>query len=284
MKIIFLDVDGVLNNIHTIDGLLGKNYLLEESKLQLLKQLVDLSGAELVLSSHWRSGWSPTSPENVRRNRIDIENSQGYFMLCAEMNDFGLNFLSEIPRFFDKKREDEINYWITNWPGKQIKEYVILDDEARYFSQDNKHLVLTSIDIGLTQKDVDKALRILKAKEKKRILVVDDIEVNRAVIIANLDDEYEIFEAEEGISALEVLNKESIDLVITDIQMPEMNGLELIKKIRADSKYDHIPIIANTKHGEMNQEESILEAGANDFVYKLSTPRIMKVRVQNLLR
>ena len=129
--------------------------------------------------------------------------------------------------------------------------------------------------------------RLLSAEriyKRRMILVVDDIEVNRAVIRESLSDTYAILEAENGAQALAVLEKQGIDAVITDIQMPVMDGVELIRRIRAEKKYRHIAIIANTQFGEPEQEEALLALGANDFIYKPTTPKIVEIRVRNALR
>ena len=117
-----------------------------------------------------------------------------------------------------------------------------------------------------------------------KILIVDDIEMNRAVIREALESEFDILEAEDGYTALDVLHKNNgIDMIITDIQMPKMNGLEMIKTIRKDQAYNRIAIIANTQFGDPEQEEEILDAGANDFVYKPTTPKIIELRVRNTM-
>ncbi|MDD3410264.1 MAG: response regulator [Eubacteriales bacterium] len=120
---------------------------------------------------------------------------------------------------------------------------------------------------------------------RQKILVVDDMETNRAVICASLAQDYDIVEAEDGVQALEILERDhSLDAVITDIQMPKMGGVELIHRIRSDERYRHVVIIANTQFGDPEQEERLLALGANDFVYKPTTPKIVEIRVRNALK
>lgn len=127
-------------------------------------------------------------------------------------------------------------------------------------------------------------LHLSRQTVRKKILIVDDIEMNRAVIREVLESEFDILEAEDGYTALDVLHKNNgIDMIITDIQMPKMNGLEMIKTIRKDQAYNRIAIIANTQFGDPEQEEEILDAGANDFVYKPTTPKIIELRVRNTM-
>ena len=127
-------------------------------------------------------------------------------------------------------------------------------------------------------------LYLKKERFKKKIMIVDDIELNRLVVKTVLEEEFDVFEAEDGYKALDVLEKiNGIELVITDIQMPKMNGLELIRNIRSNSKYDKVKIIANTQFGDPEQEETIIDLGADDFVYKPTTPKIIELRVRNTM-
>lgn len=122
-------------------------------------------------------------------------------------------------------------------------------------------------------------------EKKKRILIVDDIEMNRGFVRKAIESKYEVIEASNGTEALELLQKDShINAVITDIQMPFMDGRELIRKIREDSHMDHIAILANTIYGDHRQEDELLAMGANDFVYKPSSARVILMRLEHIFR
>ncbi len=127
--------------------------------------------------------------------------------------------------------------------------------------------------------------KIYDGNVKKKILVVDDIEMSRVILKKTLEAEYDIVEAENGLAALEVLNKnDDISMVITDIVMPEMDGAELIKQMRSDEKYVDIAIIAQTQYGDIKQEKELLTLGVNDFVYKAASPGIIQMRVGNIMK
>lgn len=124
----------------------------------------------------------------------------------------------------------------------------------------------------------------LDTKRKQKVLVVDDMEVNRAVMEAALNEEYDVLTAGSGTATLQILkDTKDIAAVITDIQMPTMSGVELIRTIRRDSSYDRVALIANTQYGDPNQEESLLLCGADDFVYKPTKPAVITARLQNVL-
>lgn len=91
--------------------------------------------------------------------------------------------------------------------------------------------------------------------------------------------------AKHGKDAIEWLQKRNdIVAVITDIQMPVMDGIELIKYMRLHEEYRYIAILANTQYGEPEQEERLLELGADDFIYKPLTPVIIRKRLENVLQ
>lgn len=127
--------------------------------------------------------------------------------------------------------------------------------------------------------------KIYDPDSKKNILIVDDIEVNRVVLRTILGNEFHILEADNGNAALSILDKEEdIDLVITDIQMPHMDGVELIRHIRENHRFDDISIIANTQYGDLQQEEEIYRLGVTDFVYKPASAAVIQLRVRNIMK
>lgn len=120
---------------------------------------------------------------------------------------------------------------------------------------------------------------------KPKVLIVDDIEMNRIVIREAIRQSFDVLEAPNGIEALLILEQEKgIIAVITDIQMPEMDGINLIRKIRENNEYRRIAIIANTQYGKPEQEDELIELGANDFVYKPTSPKVIELRLHNVLK
>lgn len=113
------------------------------------------------------------------------------------------------------------------------------------------------------------------------MLLVDDVEVNRASLGAIFEDEYEIVEAQDGYAAIRELQKQKVDIVILDLFMPGLDGTEVLKWMKAESEYRHIPVIVKTAIDE-NTESEILEAGADDFIFSPCNPAIIKNRVKNI--
>ena len=103
---------------------------------------------------------------------------------------------------------------------------------------------------------------------KKKILVVDDAEFNRDLIVQLLGDEYEVLEAVDGGEGVRRAEQEKPDLILMDLGMPVMDGWEATRKIKANSELRHIPIIAVTSHAMIGDEIQAREAGCDDYVPK----------------
>lgn len=115
------------------------------------------------------------------------------------------------------------------------------------------------------------------------LLVVDDSYEVCNLVESLLIDKYVIYKAYDGKSALETLNRESIDLVISDVIMPGMDGLELISLIKTDINTSHIPVILLTARTEIEHRIEGLEVGADSYIPKPFNPRHLMVRIEKLI-
>lgn len=107
-----------------------------------------------------------------------------------------------------------------------------------------------------------------------KILVVDDFATMRKIVRnvlkqINLEN---TFEAENGKKALELLNKEQIDLIISDWIMPEMTGIEFLRACKADPKLKHIPFIMVTAEAQKDSVIEAIQAGVDNYIAKPFTP------------
>ncbi len=108
------------------------------------------------------------------------------------------------------------------------------------------------------------------------ILVVEDSPFFLNQVVSFLSEiGYKPLTATDGVQGLEVLNREKIDIVLTDIEMPNMNGLEMARKIRADERFKNLPIIAVTSLAGDAAEKEGLDAGINDYLVKLDREKII---------
>mgnify|MGYP000849179791 CR=1 FL=1 len=120
---------------------------------------------------------------------------------------------------------------------------------------------------------------------KKRVLVVEDNELNRELLCQILSQEYDVIEAENGQVALEILkeHKNSISLIFLDVVMPVMDGYTFLNRLRSDSSMSFIPVVVTTQSSSEEDEVNALSHGATDFVPKPYRPQIILHRAANLI-
>ena len=119
-----------------------------------------------------------------------------------------------------------------------------------------------------------------------KLLVVDDSSTMRRIIKNTLQRlGYEdVLEAEHGLEAWQIMDRTpDIDILVTDWNMPEMNGLELVRKVRAGRKYDNMPIIMITTEGGKAEVITALKAGVNNYIVKPFTPQVLKDKLEDVL-
>jgi len=120
---------------------------------------------------------------------------------------------------------------------------------------------------------------------KKRILVVDDHEDNVEVLRARLEARgYEVEGATNGQQALDTVGRWCPDLVLLDVMMPDMDGLEVVTRLKADKNLPFIPVIMQTALDSTERMVAGLEAGADDYVTKPINFQELEARVRSLLR
>ena len=120
---------------------------------------------------------------------------------------------------------------------------------------------------------------------KRNILVVDDSPVMRRMIIKTIRlcqfDLGEIFEAGNGVEALQEIEKNAMDLLFLDINMPEMDGIELLTRIRKMDKYNTVPIFIISTESNQNRIDYIKSQNA-DFLHKPFTPEDLRRKISQL--
>lgn len=118
---------------------------------------------------------------------------------------------------------------------------------------------------------------------KPLILLVDDNEEILDFISDDLEDKYSILKAFDGQEALDILLKEAVQLVVSDIMMPIIDGFELCKIIKSNFEYSHVPIILLTAKNTLQSKIEGLELGADAYIEKPFSPEYLKVQIANLL-
>ncbi len=118
-----------------------------------------------------------------------------------------------------------------------------------------------------------------------RILVVDDFQTMRRIVM-NLMRQLgftNMIEAADGELAWEVLENDSIDLIVSDWNMPNMTGMELLKKVRASEEYKNIPFIMVTAEGKKENVIAAVQAGVNNYIVKPFNAATLKEKLKRVI-
>lgn len=124
----------------------------------------------------------------------------------------------------------------------------------------------------------------LENSKDYNILVVEDNHELRKLIVENFAIKYEILSAENGYEALEILQDHKVDLVISDVTMPEMDGLTFCRKLKNDMNTSHIHVLMLTARNSTNDRIECYNAGADAYIAKPFELRVLIARVNNLIR
>ena len=102
----------------------------------------------------------------------------------------------------------------------------------------------------------------------KKILIVEDVEFNRDLLVQLLEEDYEILTATDGAAGLELAKTEHPDLILMDLSLPVVDGWEATRRIKANEALQSIPIIALTAHAMKGDAEKAREYGCDDYLSK----------------
>lgn len=121
-------------------------------------------------------------------------------------------------------------------------------------------------------------------RRKYLILIADDRPSSRELLRVVLERAgYEVFEAQDGEAALDLIRSRTPDLVLLDLQMPKLDGLAVLEAVRADPRFARLPVVALTASAMRGDRERILEAGFTDYLAKPAGPELLRETVARLL-
>jgi len=157
-----------------------------------------------------------------------------------------------------------------------------------YPKQKNDTSVLINSQEQLTGKletiDDEHEKEVSKANDKQQILVIDDNKDIRDYLKDLFIDKYQIIEAENGVKGLKQANDNIPDLIISDIMMPEMDGITLSKKLKNNMATSHIPIILLTAKTSTKFEVDGLQTGAEDYIRKPFNSMVILTKIDSILK
>ena len=165
MKVIFIDIDGVLNSMSCKAKFEGLPFV-EDEKILLLKEIIDYTGAKVVLSSTWRYGWY--AMEHIEHpDESDLRDIRMFKTLCDKLQKFGIELLGYTEDF--GRCGEEISACLKDWQGEPIESYVVLDDMGGDEIRPHcKYLVQTNMTHGLQANCIKQVLKILDKNSANR--------------------------------------------------------------------------------------------------------------------
>ena len=118
----------------------------------------------------------------------------------------------------------------------------------------------------------------------KKILIVEDVEINRDLLEQLLEEDYELLAAEDGAAAIRLAEKENPDLILMDMSLPVMDGWEATRTIKGRDDLKRIPVIALTAHAMRGDEEKARACGCDDYLSKPVDEDLPFEKIMNLLK
>ena len=121
---------------------------------------------------------------------------------------------------------------------------------------------------------------------KRKVLIVEDNEINREILKATLEDDYDVIEAVNGEEGLQLLSQyyKEISIILLDVVMPVCDGFEFLTRQKSDSLLASVPVIVTTGNNSQEDELKCLGLGAVDFITKSYNARIVKSRIDSVIK
>lgn len=117
----------------------------------------------------------------------------------------------------------------------------------------------------------------------KKILIVEDVELNLDLLVQLLEDDYELITAENGESGVSLARQYKPDLILMDLSLPILDGWEATRQIKADDDLKHIPIIGLSAHAMSGDKEKALAAGCDDYLTKPLNDELLFQKLDHFL-
>ena len=117
----------------------------------------------------------------------------------------------------------------------------------------------------------------------KKILIVEDVELNLDLLVQLLEDDYELVTARDGEAGVVMAGRAQPDLILMDMSLPVMDGWEATRRIKADDSLKRVPIIALTAHAMQGDEDKARECGCDDYLSKPIDEDLLYEKIQRLI-
>ena len=265
-------------------------YSYEESIIELNVEVISLSGntyrervdglvEKAVLISIFNEG------DNIPESKLE-KLFEPFYRLKNTSNIQGTGIGLSLNRMIMRLHHSDI--WVENVEGKGIVFKFLIPigkdhlKEELNDSMENEYQIISNSP-GVIQKSRPPLIFSGKNKELRTLLLVEDNEEIRTYLKGKLLTEYNVFDCSNGKEALDIIHKKEIDLVISDVMMPVMDGKELCRTIKSTIEINHIPVILLTAQTSDEHIKEGFYSGANEYIPKPFKYDILLARIQNLL-
>lgn len=153
-------------------------------------------------------------------------------------------------------------------------------------SEEQRAYYTNAHDIYVGDEELSETSVLTDEEKEKRgtVLVVDDNQELRQYLVGGLSSDFSLLEADNGQKALDLLKGQEVDLVITDVMMPVMDGVKLCKAIKQNIRTCHIPVYMLSAKADIKYQLEGLQVGADDYIPKPFSMPILKTKILNVLR
>ncbi|MBT6514824.1 MAG: response regulator [Crocinitomicaceae bacterium] len=147
------------------------------------------------------------------------------------------------------------------------------------------HGAVDNVSQSLSSENLRENIEVVLKRGIRNILIVEDSGIQREILIAQLQQiGFEnISGASDGKEALSYIESHPVDIILSDLKMPVMDGLELLRKVKENSRLKDIPFLVLTIDSDPNKNQEALRLGALDYIVKPSTPDDLHLKIRNIL-
>jgi signal transduction histidine kinase/ligand-binding sensor domain-containing protein/DNA-binding response OmpR family regulator len=158
------------------------------------------------------------------------------------------------------------------------------DNDTEFVLADGQSPLSSRVSYGRIQGEDEENEEEEESDDEPVLLFVEDNEELRSFIKIILSDGFHVIEAGNGIEGFEIAKSQLPDIIITDLMMPEMDGLELARRIRTEVTTSHIPVVVLTAKTDLDTQVEALRRGADDFITKPFSSTYLRARIENILQ
>lgn len=183
--------------------------------------------------------------------------------------------------------------WAESTPGVNTRFIVVLPIDAEAYKEDDllpesvgvlKRNIIENPEPGARMNDKEPDADPEQEKEKPEILIVEDNEELRAFLVKELGNKFKVAQAHDGRTGIELAQREIPDLIVSDIIMPNISGIELCSTIKTDVRTCHIPVILLTAKTSIKEQIEGIETGADVYITKPFNIQFLCAQINQLIR